>query len=281
MKTSIECIATFHCQKVNAYDAARQGSIDESSDPASWGQIICNKNTMSAQQWKEALQDLNGISHLWLIYQFHKNNNWHSKVLPPRGSDKKIGVFSTRSPYRPNFLGLSCVRLMKIEFQKDSPILYVANFDLLDQTPIFDIKPYLPYADSFADATTGWLENIDQQKFSVSFSQLAQQQIDFLFQNSITEIKNFIIQQLSYEPFNKKKKRFVGEALAYRTWRIYFQQIHSNNNEETSPAKIEIQQITSGYLPEELLDLDNDKYQDKKIHQAFILKFKVEHTFLK
>jgi tRNA-Thr(GGU) m(6)t(6)A37 methyltransferase TsaA len=280
IKTNCEIspIAIFQCQKINTYDAARQGSVDDSSNPESWGMIVCNNELMSAQQWKDSLQDLDGISHLWLIYQFHKNENWHSKVSPPRGSDKKIGVFATRSPYRPNFLGLSCVRLMKIDFQKETTILYVANYDLLDQTPIFDIKPYLPYADSFPEAQMGWLENIEQQKFSINFSAKAQMQIDYLLQNSVPEIKNFILQQLSYEPFNKKKKRFSGEALAYRTWRIFFQQINTDQNlndnqNNIEENKIEIQFITSGYSTEELLDLEFDKYQDKKIHCAFNLKF--------
>lgn len=277
-KCEISPIAIFRCQKINTYDAARQGSVDDSSNPESWGMIVCNNEFMSAQKWKDSLQDLDGISHLWLIYQFHKNENWNSKVLPPRGSDKKISVFATRSPYRPNFLGLSCVRLMKIDFQKETTILYIANYDLLDQTPIFDIKPYLPYADSFPEAQMGWLENIEQQKFSINFSVKAQMQIDFLMQNAVPEIKNFILQQLSYEPFNKKKKRFSGEALAYRTWRIYFQQILTDQNLTSTPNsteenKIEIQFITSGYSTEELLDLENDKYQDKKIHCAFNSKF--------
>lgn len=108
----------------------------------------------------EAVRELVGFSHIWLIWKFTKaeRDTWSPTVRPPRlGGNKRIGVFATRSPYRPNPIGLSCVKLVSIEQDKTKgPILIVSGADLLNGTPIYDIKPYIPYADSKPDATEGF-----------------------------------------------------------------------------------------------------------------------------
>lgn len=108
----------------------------------------------------DALRGLEGFSHLWLIWQFSANagRGWSPTVRPPRlGGNARLGVFATRSPFRPNPIGLSCVRLEKVELSgPEGPVLYVAGADLMDGTPIYDIKPYLPYADCRPEATGGF-----------------------------------------------------------------------------------------------------------------------------
>ena len=105
-----------------------------------------------------ALQGLDGFSHLWLIWEFSKVRGWSPTVRPPRlGGNRRMGVFATRSPFRPNPLGLSCVRLREIRRDRAlGPVLIVAGADLLDGTPIYDVKPYLPYADCKPDAVGGF-----------------------------------------------------------------------------------------------------------------------------
>ena len=105
-----------------------------------------------------ALQGLDGFSHLWLIWEFSKVRGWSPTVRPPRlGGNRRMGVFATRSPFRPNPLGLSCVRLREIRRDRAlEPVLIVAGADLLDGTPIYDVKPYLPYADCRPDAVGGF-----------------------------------------------------------------------------------------------------------------------------
>lgn len=105
-----------------------------------------------------ALQGLDGFSHLWLIWEFSKVRGWSLTVRPPRlGGNRRMGVFATRSPFRPNPLGLSCVRLREIRRDRAlGPVLIVAGADLLDGTPIYDVKPYLPYADCRPDAVGGF-----------------------------------------------------------------------------------------------------------------------------
>ena len=107
-----------------------------------------------------ALRGLAGFSHIWLIWGFSEvhQEGWSPMVKPPRlGGNKRMGVFATRSPFRPNPIGLSCVTLERVEWDaKDGPALVVGGADLIDGTPIFDIKPYLPYADSYPDARGGF-----------------------------------------------------------------------------------------------------------------------------
>ncbi len=102
----------------------------------------------------QALQDLDGFSHIWVIYWMHLNKGWNPTVTPPRGPKIRRGLFATRAPHRPNSIGLSAVRLKKIEGR----ILHIEGHDMLDGTPVLDIKPYLPYADAIANASSGWLD---------------------------------------------------------------------------------------------------------------------------
>lgn len=106
----------------------------------------------------EALRGLDGFSHLWLIWGFSESKGWMPTVRPPRlGGNVRMGVFATRSPFRPNPLGLSSVRLESIEKGDDGPVLIVSGADLMDGTPIYDIKPYLPGVDAHPDATDGFV----------------------------------------------------------------------------------------------------------------------------
>ncbi len=110
----------------------------------------------------DALKGLDGYSHIWLIWQFSEamRDTWSPTVRPPRlGGDKRQGVFATRSPFRPNPIGLSSVKLERIELDsKQGPVLYISGADLMDGTPIYDIKPYLPFTDCHVDAVGGFAD---------------------------------------------------------------------------------------------------------------------------
>lgn len=118
-----------------------------------------------------ALKGLEGFSHLWLLWKFSESvcEDWRPTVRPPRlGGNKRVGVFATRSPFRPNPIGLSCVRLEEIKQTADKgTVLIVSGADLLDGTPIYDIKPYIPYADSRPDASGGFSEDVFGDKLRV------------------------------------------------------------------------------------------------------------------
>ena len=124
---------------------------------------------------KEALRGIEGYSHLWLIWEFSeaKREEFSPTVRPPRlGGNKRMGVFATRSPYRPNPIGLSSVKLLSVEdSEEEGPVLFVSGADLLDGTPIYDIKPYLPFTDSHPDAKGGFSEDVYDYSLEVVISE--------------------------------------------------------------------------------------------------------------
>lgn len=124
------------------------------------GQIVFEP----AYRNSDAVRGLEGFSHIWLIWQFDRavRESWSPTVRPPRlGGNERMGVFATRSPFRPNAIGLSSVRLERVELHPQlGPVLHVLGADLVDGTPIFDIKPYLPYTDSHPDAIGGWTDEL-------------------------------------------------------------------------------------------------------------------------
>ena len=118
----------------------------------------------------EALRGIEEFSHLWLIWAFDRAEReaWSPTVRPPRlGGNQRVGVFATRSPYRPNAIGLSCVRLAGVEKGKDGTVLKVTGADLVNGTPIYDIKPYLPYADCKTEATGGFTDHTEKRRVEV------------------------------------------------------------------------------------------------------------------
>lgn len=129
----------------------------------------------------EAFRGLETFSHLWLLWQFSEvvRDTWSPTVRPPRlGGNKRMGVFATRSPFRPNAIGLSSVKLDRIERHPEwGPVLYVSGADLMDKTPIFDIKPYVPYTDSHPDAVGGFADAHKDDSLNVNFPEVLLNQI--------------------------------------------------------------------------------------------------------
>lgn len=245
-------IGFLSCPQKSPAESPRQGVLAESSK----GVIALDPMIPL-----EALRDLDGFTKIWLVYDFHGNTTWNALVRPPRGSEHKRGVFATRSPYRPNSIGLSCVGLEKIAERA----LYIHSHDLLDGTPILDIKPYLPYADSFPDEKVGWLEDLTQ--FSVHLNIEAQTKLDWLAEQLKMNLKDIIRNQLEYEPTSKRAKRVsqVGDdfVFAYKTWRIHF---------ALDGATVGIFDVRSGYSAVELADA-SDPYLDKAVHREFLRIF--------
>jgi len=134
-----------------------------------------------------ALRGLEGFSHIWLLWLFSESvrEDWSPTVRPPRlGGNARMGVFATRSPFRPNPIGLSCVRLVRIEGNE----LIVAGADLMDQTPILDIKPYLPYADARPDATGGFAEALRGYALQVVFSDTLLERVPLSLRDGLLDI---------------------------------------------------------------------------------------------
>ena len=143
----------------------------------------------------DALRGLEGFSHIWLIWEFSANRpsagQWQPTVRPPRlGGNGHMGVFATRSPFRPNPLGLSCVEIERIELEgKDGPAIYVRGADLMDGTPIYDIKPYVRYADCRPEAVCGYVDSLQERTLKVIVpSEISEGIEDQAILTSLTEV---------------------------------------------------------------------------------------------
>ena len=149
---SLEPIATVRSCFGGKFAIPRQPGLC----PSAWGRLVFHAPFRSP----EAVRGIEGFSHLWLIFRFHETvgQGWKPTVRPPRlGGNQRVGVFASRSTFRPNGLGLSLVRLEGVDFSgADGPLLLLGGLDLLDGTPIYDIKPYLPYAEALPDAIGGF-----------------------------------------------------------------------------------------------------------------------------
>ncbi|MEO1094024.1 MAG: tRNA (N6-threonylcarbamoyladenosine(37)-N6)-methyltransferase TrmO [Cyanobacteria bacterium J06638_28] len=129
-----------------------------STAPANYEPAIARIELFPDRIPPEALRDLDGFEYLWVIAWLHLNKHWNPTVIPPRGPRIRRGTLATRAPHRPNPLGLSATRILKVEGQ----MIHVAGIDLLDQTPVLDIKPYVPYCDAFPNAQSGYVDIAEQ-----------------------------------------------------------------------------------------------------------------------
>jgi len=150
-----------------------------------------------------ALRRLEEFSHVWVVFVFHAHggNKWKPTIRPPRlGGKEKVGVLSSRSPHRPNPIGLSVMELEKIDFNaKGGPELHVRGVDLLDGTPILDLKPYIPYADSVPHANSGWAHE-EIKKTPVFFEPLALDKLNEIEKSECPDLKKLVEQLLTIDP---------------------------------------------------------------------------------
>jgi tRNA-Thr(GGU) m(6)t(6)A37 methyltransferase TsaA len=223
-----------------------------------------------------ALEDLEGFDRIWILFWFHLNQGWRPKVLPPRSAGKRRGVFSTRSPHRPNPIGLSAVRLDRV----DGLILHVRDLDLIDGTPVLDIKPYVPYADAYPTARTGWLKPLaptpaadasaaepadPEPGFEIQWSAAAAEQTQWLLDNHAVDLITPVERALALgpQPHPYRRIRAIGDGmlLAVKDWRVRF---------HVDGRRITVDAITTGYRPRQLAAPEEPAI---KIHQSFVAHF--------
>ena len=155
-------VATYHCPVGGKFGLPRQSGVA----PGLQGSITLEPSFKDAN----ALRGLEEFDYIWLLWGFSENRDhkWRPTVRPPRlGGNTRMGVFATRSPYHPNAIGLSCVKVERVDFQ--NCVIYVSGADLADGTPVFDIKPYLSYADSHPDARCGFASDQEWSTLEVVF----------------------------------------------------------------------------------------------------------------
>jgi tRNA-Thr(GGU) m(6)t(6)A37 methyltransferase TsaA len=248
-------IGRFHCAERYPYDAARQGALADN---------VGEVHLFAGCGYEQALRDVDGFSHLWLLFWFDRNDRWKPIVTPPRGT-RRVGVFASRSPHRPNPVGMSLVRLERVEGRR----IVVRGHDLLDGTPILDIKPYLPYADSVAEARVGWLAEVEKDvPWSVAFTESAEAELAWLAQRGVGTLTAFLRRE-ARRPTDSTRKRVRSLAapgrweIAYRTWRAVYEAAPSSRS-------VQVLQIRSGYAASELAPGQPDRYNDHALHRDFV-----------
>ncbi len=222
-EVKINPIGFVHSKLEQRYETPHQGVLVGNNISV----IALNSN----HNFDQALKDLEGFERIWIIYQFHLNKNWKPLVTPPRNNGKKVGVFASRAPYRPNQIGLSCVKLLKVEGLK----IYISESDLLNGTPVIDIKPYLPYSDSFPNAKTGWVKTDLKSVYKVAFTKKTEEKALNIFKDEKINLLNYARVQLEFNPTDTKRKRITFHnkkdkksqrdanfQLAYREWNIIY-----------------------------------------------------------
>jgi len=259
--------------------------------------------------YEQALDDLAGFERIWVISWLHVNKGWRPKVLPPRGPKERRGVFATRSPHRPCPIAISAARLLKV----DGLRVEIAESDLLDGTPILDLKPYLPYADAFPDSRIGWLEEVvaaeGRGTRRVVWSTEARAQAEWLraeFGIDLAQHAELVLgRDPSPHPYRRVRERDDGALeLAWKSWRVIFRVSPAPGDTKTEPSQrapiaslapasppapvngeVLIERLSSGYAPEALSEGGKDAHEkgassaskkplhQPEAHRAFIAKW--------
>ena len=215
------------------------------------------------RNFETAAAELAGFDRIWVLFVFDRNTTWSARVRPPLGGmQRKIGVFATRSPHRPNPIGLSAVELTGIRGRQ----LFIRNFDLLDGTPVLDIKPYIPRADAFPESATGWRGEVEEPSIQLHFTENARRASSWIHAHGGPDLAEIARVQLITRELDPHRQRLQQRAenvweLAFRTWRIDFEWV--------STGEILVTAIRSGYEEAELLPEAPDPYKDKSLHRAY------------
>ncbi len=217
---------------------------------------------LPGNNFETALRGLDGFERAWLLFLFDRNKSWRPTTRPPvTGDVERVGVFASRSPYRPNPIGLSCVRILGIHGRT----LYVDEADLLDRTPVLDIKPYVPKADAFPNAKAGWVDTQTPECWTVLVSPECTETRQKILALGGMDVVEAARVQLRENPEDTSRKRVDIEGdrgtLSLRMFRIKF---HLDRRTRT----ISLRSIESGYTEEELLPGTLDPYGDKNIHRG-------------
>ncbi|MDP9034224.1 MAG: tRNA (N6-threonylcarbamoyladenosine(37)-N6)-methyltransferase TrmO, partial [Myxococcota bacterium] len=212
---AFEPIGVVHSVYTDRASTPRQAAV--ASDAAATIELYAGHG------YEHALEGLDAWEYAWIVFVFHENvaagRGFKPKVLPPR-SETKRGVFATRSPHRPNPIGLSVVRIERVE----GLLVHVRKVDLLDGTPVLDVKPYVAYADAYPDARAGWLEARDPlPPWEVEFAGLAAAQLEWLRERGL-DLRSGIVAALALgphpHPYRRIRVHGEGMRLALKDWRV-------------------------------------------------------------
>jgi tRNA (adenine37-N6)-methyltransferase len=228
--------------------------VEAARQPRASGGVEGRIELLPGKNYEHALADLGGWEYVWVLFWFDRNAGWRPKVLPPRSRSGRKGVFATRSPHRPNPLGLSAVRLERV----DGLTLHVRDVDMLDGTPVLDIKPYVPYTDSIPTARNGWLDGSAQagqgaapadpiDAFGVDWEPAATEQAAWIEAHTALAIRLRVTATLSLgpepHPYRRIRREAKGFSLGVKEWRVYF---------SVAGRRVQVHEILSDYKDSQL-----------------------------
>lgn len=226
--------------------------VEAARQPRASGGVRGLIELLPGRHFEHALADLDGWEYLWVLFWFDRNEGWRPKVLPPRSRSGRKGVFATRSPHRPNPLGLSAVRLERIE----GLTLHVRDLDMLDGTPVLDLKPYVAYTDAIPEAGAGWLGDAAAPAdpvpaFAVEWDATADEQARWVEARAALALRERVTATLALgpEPHPYRRIRRVGDdyVLAVQEWRVAF---------AVAERRVRVLRVTSGYRAARLARAD-------------------------
>ncbi len=242
---------------------ARTGHADRLSAPRQpyvAGEAPGTIELLPGHGYEDALCDLDAWSHVWVIFWFHLNKGWRPKVLPPRSTDGRKGVFSTRAPHRPNPLGMSVLKLDRVE----GLTLHVRGVDLIDGTPVLDIKPYVPMVDVVEGASTGWIGRDPAPPWQIVWSDLARAQRDWLAARGVelgATVERTLSVGVQAHAYRRIRQEADGWTLAVHDWRVRF---------TPGDRRAQIDRIDTGYRGAQLAD---EAFEAAALHRAFVAQF--------
>lgn len=263
MDCSKAAAAHVSLEPIGVVRSALKTKAEAARQPAAASGVAGRIELYPGRNFEHALDDLGGWERIWVLFQFHLNTAWRPKVLPPRSRSGRKGVLATRSPHRPNPIGLSAVRLERIE----GLTLFVRDIDMLDGTPVFDIKPYVAYTDAYPETRNGWLDApADPLKaYTVAFDAEAAAQAAWIEARTGLRIRERIAATLALGPVPHAYRRIRREGEHYRLsvqdWRTDF---------TVEARQVHVHVIRSGYRAAQLAAATDRADDALSAHRAFV-----------
>ncbi len=242
----VEPIGYVRCAAASKVQVARQ--------PRAAAGVPARIELLPGRNFEHALEDLAGWELIWVLFWFHHNPGWRPKVLPPRSTSGRKGVFATRAPHRPNPIGMSVVRLEQVT----GLTLQVRDADMLDGTPVLDLKPYVAYTDAYPEAGTGWLTEMRPPgpgaqpadpipAYTVCFGPLAREQAAWVQAHTGLDLAERIQSTLSLgpepHPYRRIRRSSAGLQLAVKEWRVRFR---------VDGGEVSVLEVDSGFRASQL-----------------------------